>query len=108
MRRHAELLSDWLGEERGVVDFRKHVAWYLKGFAVGREVRQAMASASSLAELDDQFARLDLDQPFPEAVLGQPRGRTSGARSVALPEGWLAARDSRAVPFGAELDDSGG
>jgi hypothetical protein len=41
-------------------------------------------------------------------VLGQPRGRTSGARSVALPEGWLAARDSRAVPFGAELDDSGG
>jgi nifR3 family TIM-barrel protein len=108
MRRHAELLADWLGEERGVVDFRKHVAWYLKGFAVGREIRQAMASASSLAELDDQFARLDLDQEFPAEVVGQPRGRTSGARAVALPEGWLATRDSRAVPSGAELADSGG
>ena len=74
-------------EQRGVTDFRKHVAWYLKGFAVGSELRPAMAQASSLAELDDLLARLDLDQPFPEAVIGQPRGRTSGARAVALPDG---------------------
>jgi hypothetical protein len=67
-----------------------------------------MASASSLAELDGLFAQLDLTQPFPAAVLGQPRGRTSGARAVALPDGWLASRDSRAVPAGAELDHSGG
>jgi nifR3 family TIM-barrel protein len=108
MRRHAELLADWLGEERGVVDFRKHVAWYLKGFAAGGEVRRAMASASSLGELDGLLAQLDLAQPFPEDVLGQPRGRTTGSRSVALPEGWLASRDSRAVPAGAELEHSGG
>jgi nifR3 family TIM-barrel protein len=108
MRRHAELLADWLGEERGVTDFRKHVAWYLKGFAVGGELRRAMASASSLGELDDRLAALDVDQPYPESVLGQPRGRTSAQRAVALPEGWLAARDSRAVPSGAELPDSGG
>jgi nifR3 family TIM-barrel protein len=108
MRRHAGLLADWLGEERGVVDFRKHVAWYLKGFAVGSDLRQAMASSSSLAELKAQLSRLDRDQPFPETVLGQPRGRTSGARAVALPQGWLATRDSRAVPSGAELADSGG
>jgi nifR3 family TIM-barrel protein len=108
MHRHAELLAAWLGEERGVTDFRKHVAWYLKGFAVGGEARRAMATSSSLAELDDHLAALDLDQPFPAGVLGQPRGRTSGMRAVALPEGWLAGRDSRAVPFGAELDDSGG
>jgi tRNA-dihydrouridine synthase len=108
MRRHAELLAEWLGEERGVVDFRKHVAWYLKGFAVGSGPRRAMATSSSLAELDEHLAGLDLAQPFPESVLGQPRGRTSGTRSVALPEGWLASRDSRAVPFGAELADSGG
>jgi hypothetical protein len=67
-----------------------------------------MATSSSLAELDEHLAGLDLAQPFPESVLGQPRGRTSGTRSVALPEGWLASRDSRAVPFGAELADSGG
>jgi len=109
MRRHAELLAQWLGdEERGVVDFRKHVAWYLKGFAVGSELRRALATSSSLAELDDGLGRLDLDQPFPADVVGQPRGRTSGARAVSLPEGWLGSRDSRAVPFGAELDSSGG
>jgi nifR3 family TIM-barrel protein len=108
MRRHAELLADWLGEQHGVTDFRKHVAWYLKGFAVGGELRRAMAMASSLAELDEHLAALDPDQPFPTAVLGQPRGRTSGTRSVSLPEGWLDSRGSRAVPTGAELADSGG
>jgi nifR3 family TIM-barrel protein len=109
MRRHAELLAEWLGdEERGVTDFRKHVAWYLKGFSVGSDLRRAMASSSGLAELDDLIAQLDLDQPFPTAVLGQPRGRTSGARPVALPDGWLASRTSRAVPSDAELPDSGG
>ncbi len=109
MRRHAELLAEWIGdEERGVTDFRKHVAWYLKGFSVGSELRAALASASSLAELDDLLGTLDVDQPFPEAVVGQPRGRTTGARAVALPDGWLRSADSRAVPLGAELADSGG
>jgi tRNA-dihydrouridine synthase len=108
MRRHAQLLAEWLGEERGVTDFRKHVVWYLKGFAVGGEARRSMAMASSLAELDEHLGRLDAEQPFPEAVLGQPRGRTSGTRAVSLPEGWLDTRDSRAVPAGAELGDSGG
>jgi hypothetical protein len=84
------------------------VAWYLKGFSVGSGPRQAMATASSLAELDEHLDALDHDQPFPESVLGQPRGRTSGTRAVALPEGWLASRDSRAVPAGAELANSGG
>ena len=108
MRRHAELLADWLGPERGVIDFRKHVAWYLKGFAVGSEIRQALATSSSLAELDDHLARLDLGQPFPVEVLGLPRGRTGSPRPVALPDGWLADRRSRTVPSGAELADSGG
>ncbi|MDT0261533.1 tRNA dihydrouridine synthase DusB [Jatrophihabitans sp. DSM 44399] len=108
MFRHAELLGEWLGEERGVVDFRKHVAWYLKGFSVGSELRKALAMASSLPELSDLLHQLDLSQPFPADVLGLPRGRTSGARKVSLPENWLADRESRAVPFGAELPDSGG
>ncbi|MDT4936385.1 MAG: hypothetical protein QOG80_56 [Pseudonocardiales bacterium] len=107
MRRHAELLAQYLGEQRGVVDFRKHVAWYLKGFSVGSDLRVAMAKASSLTELDDLLARLD-DERFPAHVLGRPRGRTTGARSVALPDAWLATRESREVPAGAELADSGG
>jgi hypothetical protein len=108
MYRHAELLVEWLRSDRGVVEFRKHVAWYLKGFAVGSDLRARMASASTLAELADLLAELDGSQPFPEAIVGQPRGRTTGARQVALPEGWLADRASRAVPFAAETDDSGG
>ena len=109
MRRHAELLAEWIGsEERGVVDFRKHVAWYLKGFSVPRELRGALAQASSLAELDELIGRIDLDQPFPAGVLGQPRGRTTGTKKVSLPDGWLLDRQSRAVPTGAETDEGGG
>ncbi|GAA2514575.1 tRNA dihydrouridine synthase DusB [Pilimelia columellifera subsp. columellifera] len=109
MRRHAELLSAWWRAEReGVTDFRKHVAWYLKGFPVGSDLRRAMAMASSLAELDDLLARLDPSEPFPMANVGQPRGRTNSPARVVLPHGWLDDRDDAAVPVGAELDDSGG
>jgi nifR3 family TIM-barrel protein len=109
MRRHAVLLSEWFGGQReGCTDFRKHVAWYLKGFAVGAEIRRALAMISSLSELDDLLGRLDPDEPFPAAAMGQPRGRTNSPGRVHLPDGWLASRDDDAVPFGAELDDSGG
>jgi nifR3 family TIM-barrel protein len=108
MRRHAQLLVEWIGSDHGVVEFRKHVAWYLKGYPVGGTVRRALAQASSLAEMDDHLGRLDTAAPFPDAVLGQPRGRTSGIRAVALPDGWLDGRKSRAVPVDAELADSGG
>jgi nifR3 family TIM-barrel protein len=108
MYRHAELLVEWLGEDRGLPDFRKHVAWYLKGFGVGGDLRSELASVSTLTELADRLGKLDVDQPFPRDVLGRPRGRTTGARAVALPHDWLASRHECAVPDGAELDDSGG
>ena len=109
MRRHAELLVEWYGDERdGSTDFRKHVAWYLKGFPVGSELRRSLAMVSSLSELDDLLGKLDADEPFPVATLGLPRGRTNSPGRVALPEGWLADRDAGGVPEGAELDDSGG
>jgi nifR3 family TIM-barrel protein len=109
MRRHAGLLAGWFGDERrGVTDFRKHVAWYLKGFGVGTQLRQAMAMASSLSELDDLLGKLDADAPYPRHVLGQPRGRTNSPAKVHLPQGWLDDRHEEAVPVGAELDHSGG
>lgn len=109
MRRHAELLASWLGTEReGVVDFRKHVAWYLKGFPVGGDIRRGLAMSSSLAELDGYFARLDPATPFPVETLGKPRGRTNSPGKVALPYGWLDDRDDDTVPAGAEMEDSGG
>ena len=109
MRRHAQLLTEWLGTERdGCTDFRKHVAWYLKGFPVGSELRRALAMISSLSELDDLLGKLDPAAPFPVEILGEPRGRTNSPGKVYLPDGWLAARDEEAVPLDAELDDSGG
>jgi nifR3 family TIM-barrel protein len=108
MYRHARLLADWVGERRGVTEFRKHVAWYLKGFGAGGQLRAALARSGGLAELADLLAQLDRTQPFPEVVLGQPRGRTSGGKPVSLPDGWLAGRGSRAVPTGAELAVGGG
>jgi nifR3 family TIM-barrel protein len=109
MRRHAELLVEWLGGEvEGVTDFRKHVAWYLKGFPVGSLLRQAMAQASSLSELDDLLGKLDFAAPYPTEILGLPRGRTNAPGRVALPAGWLDDRDDDAVPEGAEMEDSGG
>ncbi|MEV8515762.1 tRNA dihydrouridine synthase DusB [Dactylosporangium sp. NPDC051484] len=109
MYRHAELLTEWLGTQRdGVTDFRKHVAWYLKGFPAGGELRRSLAMASSLTELSDLLAQLDHTAPFPTEILGQPRGRTGTPGKVVLPEGWLADRDTDEVPEGAELDDSGG
>jgi nifR3 family TIM-barrel protein len=109
MRHHAQLLAEWLGdEERGVIDFRKHVAWYTKGFAVGSRLRQRLAMAASLAELDEHLGALDLDQPWPRGAEG-PRGRTAGTKRVVLPDGWLRdPYDCAAVSTDAELDTSGG
>ena len=109
VRRHAELLCASFGTERdGCTDLRKHIAWYLKGFPVGSELRRALAMISGLSELDDLLGKLEADAPYPTEILGQPRGRTNSPGKVHLPYGWLEDRDDPAVPEGAELDDSGG
>ncbi|MFE5740559.1 tRNA dihydrouridine synthase DusB [Streptomyces celluloflavus] len=109
MLRHATLLGEWLGDEaRGVIDFRKHVAWYTKGFSIGSEMRRNLAITSSLDQLDALLSELDLDQPWPVGADG-PRGRTSGRDRVVLPDGWLDDPYDRAgVGADAELDTSGG
>ncbi|MGJ9414397.1 tRNA dihydrouridine synthase DusB [Aeromicrobium sp. CF4.19] len=108
MRRHAELLGDWMGEERGCIEFRKHVAWYLKGFPAGSVVRSRLGSVSSYAALDALLEGLDPDEPFPVAELGTPRGRQGTPRRVALPEGWLDSRGLATLDAEAEDATSGG
>ncbi|WP_280637323.1 tRNA dihydrouridine synthase DusB [Nocardioides sp. W7] len=94
MRRHAELLCQHMGEERGCKEFRKHVSWYLKGFAAGGDLRRSLGLVESLASLDVLLADLDPNEPFPLSALGTPRGRQGSPRSrVALPEGWLDDTD---------------
>jgi nifR3 family TIM-barrel protein len=97
MSRHAELLSQHMGEERGCKEFRKHVSWYLKGFPVGGDLRREMALISTLAELDGLLAGLDPGAAFPVSELGNPRGRQGSPRKrVALPDGWLEDTDGTA------------
>jgi hypothetical protein len=94
MRRHAELLCEHMGEERGCKEFRKHVTWYLKGFRAGGELRRSLGLVDSLAALDELLAVLDPDEPFPVSELGAPRGRQGAPRHrVVLPEGWLDDTD---------------
>jgi nifR3 family TIM-barrel protein len=94
MRRHAELLGEHMGEDRGCTEFRKHVSWYLKGFAAGGEMRRSLGLVDSLAALDGLLADLDPDEPYPASELGAPRGRQgSPRRRVVLPDGWLDDTD---------------
>ncbi len=108
MRRHAELLARYMGAERGCNEFRKHIAWYLMGFAAGGELRQSLGLVDSLGSLETLLARLDPAEPYPMAELGNPRGRQGSPRRVALPDRWLDDRDGLRVDAGAELGASGG
>lgn len=92
MFRHAELLSELYGEDKGCRDFRKHVAWYLKGFSVGSTLRHSLALTSSLAELAELLSQIEQDQAYSVEAAARPRGRTSGQRAVSLPDGWLLSQ----------------
>ncbi len=111
--RHARLMVDYFGEEdRALREMRKHMAWYLKGYAVGGELRRALGLVSTLTELDELLATLDLDQPYPGEPAEGPRGRAGSPKQPHLPYGWLDSReldeDFRATLREAELDTSGG
>ena len=91
------------------MEFRKHVSWYLKGFAAGGQMRRSLGLVSSLADLDRLLADLDPDEPFPASELGTPRGRQGTPKKVYVPDGWLDSRlvDAPLDPL-AEDGTSGG
>jgi nifR3 family TIM-barrel protein len=112
-RRHAELLVDFFDDEdRACRDIRKHVAWYFKGYAVGGELRAALATSSSLDQIDELLAKLDHDQPYPGADAEGQRGRAGTPKVPSLPDRWLDSRElhetHRAELTEAELSTSGG
>jgi nifR3 family TIM-barrel protein len=89
MLRHGQLLVEYFeNEDRAMRDIRKHMAWYLKGFSVAREIRSALGMVISISQLSQLLSLLE-DQPYPQAVGDGPRGRTSHGRAVSLPAGWL-------------------
>ena len=108
MRRHAELLCQHMGEDRGCREFRKHISWYLKGFPAGGDMRRDLGLVKSLADLDRLIADLDHTAPFPASELGAARGRQGSAREkVVVPEGWYDDTDGTGCVI-AEDTVSGG
>jgi nifR3 family TIM-barrel protein len=107
LRRHARLLAEWLTEPVAVRDVRKHIGWYLQGYAVGGEVRRRLTATTTIAELDAELDRLASAHPGLTILDGadaQPRGKTSGPITVTLPEGWLASADDPSPVVADELD----
>ncbi len=109
IRRHVELIVEWTGTEDRMNHFRKHLAWYLKGYAVGPANRQRAASVTSVTEILTFLDELDPTLTAPEGVERINRSHSSAQRRVALPEGWLDDPDEiPALPRGAEELVSGG
>ena len=103
MWRHANLIVEYFeSEDRGCRDLRKHMAWYLKGFRVKRELRSAFGMVASLSEMRSLLDQLE-DQPYPSEVAEKPRGRTSHGRPTTLPDRWLDDPDELAH---VELEDA--
>jgi hypothetical protein len=105
---HLDRLIVIFGEYSGTREMRKHMAWYLKGFSVASATRLGMSQIASREQMVNLIATMDLDQSFNSSILGSPRGRTRGAKRIALPENWLDDRDDDRVPLGADVLHSGG
>ncbi|NLM37788.1 MAG: tRNA dihydrouridine synthase DusB [Firmicutes bacterium] len=57
IRRHLAAQVEFCGEERGVKEMRKHLAWYLKGFPGAARARQRI---NETVGLDELYALLDV------------------------------------------------
>lgn len=108
MREHARLLVDHFGPRHGINLFRRHPSWYLKGFPVGRDIRDAFSRVADVAEVDRLVGRLDPTLPFPPEAARMVRGHSGGPRPVKLPHGYLDSRESPGLSPHADLVVSGG
>ncbi len=113
LRRHTELLVEFFGDEgHACRDIRKHIAWYLKGYPAGHEVRAALSTVTSLAQMEEILATLDWNEPYPGADAEGPRGRAGSPKNPSLPDRWLESRTlesaGRVDLAAAELTHSGG
>ncbi len=53
MLRHIKMLCEYKGEEHGMREARKHVAWYLKGFKGAAAFRNAAGKLTTFRELEE-------------------------------------------------------
>lgn len=110
VRRHARMLVEVDGRD-DLRHFRRHAAWYLKGYPLGGAARRAITAVSTLAELDttlDALVETHGDLALPPEAMRTPRGHTTGPYPVRLPEGWYDLVDDPTPPVGADIEVSGG
>jgi nifR3 family TIM-barrel protein len=93
--RHGELMVIHFGDDEGKAmrEIRKHMAWYLKGYPVGGEVRRSLGLVETLAELRGFLDSMDLDSAYPGDDAEGPRGRQGSPRQPSCPDGWLDSQD---------------
>lgn len=93
--RHGELMvTFYAGDElKAMRELRKHMAWYLKGYPVGGEVRRSLGLVDTLVQLRALLDSLPLEAPYPGADAEGARGRQGSPKKPHVPEGWLATQD---------------
>lgn len=52
---HTKMLVEDKGEDRGIKEARKHIAWYIKGMKDSSVVKSKVFKATALAEIDELF-----------------------------------------------------
>ncbi len=100
---HASRLAAWLGEEPAMRAFRKHSAWYTRGFPGGAALRERLMRTATLGELEAALGMMDRNSPFPPQAVRLRRGKGRRRQKVALPHGYLDDLDD-ATPPGAEAE----
>lgn len=108
IRRHVQLIVEWEGTER-LAPFRKHLAWYLKGYPVGSAVRRAASQVEVVTDVEAILDQLDPDAGPTRDPSEIVRSHSGRLRQVALPPGWLDDPDEDVeLDPGAEALVSGG
>ena len=89
--------------------FRKHAAWYTKGFRAGAAFRAELMRIDTVAELRALVERRDPAEPFPPEAMRAVRGKSGRRQRVALPARYLEQLDDASPPSPeAEIAFSGG
>ncbi|AGP30181.1 tRNA dihydrouridine synthase DusB [Corynebacterium terpenotabidum] len=107
--RHAELLAAHDGETHATRDIRKHIAWYLRGFPAGGEMRRELGRINSLEVLREVLAPIQ-DSEARAADADGARGRQGSPGKVSLPHGWLddPYEDVGVAEDGEDVANNGG
>jgi len=93
IRRHGELLAEHFGEDKGMRDIRKHVAWYMHGFPAGADLRRALALVKTPARARRPAVATRPGRAVP--ACGRGSARTSGLARIGVTSGGLAQRSGR-------------